>query len=80
MHSNNASKEKEGYIYKEGNVISSWKKRWLVLQRDGLCQYFEDKECKKLKVCVFTFLNFFYYIIIHLLIIIPGAFYLSRCP
>ena len=32
----------QGYLYKEGHTIKSWKRRWCVLQ-GSLLLYFEDE-------------------------------------
>merc|ERR1712113_349572 len=34
---------KEGYMQKEGKMIKSWRRRWFVLQNNGIMSYYHDE-------------------------------------
>ena len=33
-----------GYMQKEGKMVKSWKKRWFVLQKNGVVSYYHNKD------------------------------------
>merc|ERR1719362_2221378 len=35
---------KQGYMMKEGKMVKSWKRRWFVLQRNGVMSYFHNEK------------------------------------
>ena len=39
----------QGWLYKKGSLIKTWKKRWIVIDNNNMLKYYEDENCMKLK-------------------------------